>query len=420
MKDWEGDSHGNGKTKRDRSSVTQSGIIIIGAGIVGLATAWRLSQEQPGLGITVIEKEQEPGLHQTGHNSGVIHAGVYYTPGSLKARLCKEGAAETKSFCEANDIPFDTCGKLIVATEASELSRLDNLRQRSLQNGLDIRMIEQDELRELEPNVAGLRAILSPASGIVSYKRICLALRDLLIARGVAFQFDTAVTGIIETPDLVTVETTQGSFSAGLAIVCAGLQADRLADMSGLADDFRVIPFRGEYYRLSDRLNDVVSHLIYPVPDPSLPFLGVHLTKMIGGYTTVGPNAIFSFGRETYDRNGMVLTDTMRSVTFPGFWKLMARSIRPGLHELRGTLSRKVYLERCRRYCPSLTLEDLQPYAPGVRAQAVGRDGKMIDDFLIRQTARTVHVCNAPSPAATSAFPIGAEIASRVLEKLSN
>lgn len=399
--------------------MAQSDIIIIGAGIVGLATAWGLRKKQPGLRITIIEKEDQPGQHQTGHNSGVIHAGIYYAPGSLKSRLCKAGAQQTKQFCEENGINFDVCGKLIVATDPSELQALDNLRDRSQQNGLDIRMINQAELREIEPNVSGVSAILSPASGIVSYGRICLALRDLLKAQGVEFCFGATVRDLKEASDQVTVETTSGSFSAKLVVACAGLQADRIAAMSGLADDFRIIPFRGEYFRLADRAGSLVRHLIYPVPDPSLPFLGVHLTKMIGGYTTVGPNAVFSFGRETYDGNGIVLADTARSLAFPGFWKLMARSVKPGIHELRGTLSRKVYLERCRRYCPALTLEDLQPYAPGVRAQAVGRDGKMIDDFLIRHTLRTIHVCNAPSPAATSAFPIGAEIGERVLKQLT-
>ncbi|PWL18574.1 L-2-hydroxyglutarate oxidase [Falsochrobactrum shanghaiense] len=394
-------------------------IIVIGAGIVGLATTYYLRRTRPDLDIMVIEKENAPGLHQTGHNSGVIHAGIYYAPGSLKARLCKAGAEQTKGFCEENDIPFDECGKLIVATDEGELAALDNLRKRAETNGLGIRIIEAAEMAEIEPNINGVRAILSPASGIVDYGRICRVLRDRLAADGVEFHFGTQVSGIRERADAVTVQTTSGDFSASTLVACAGLQADRLADMSGLADDFRIIPFRGEYFRLSEQAGNLVSHLIYPVPDPSLPFLGVHLTKMIGGYTTVGPNAVFSFGRETYKGNGLDLADAMRSAAFPGFWKLMARSVRPGIHELRGTLSRRVYLERCRRYCPALTLADLQPYEPGIRAQAVDRHGKMIDDFLLRQTARTIHVCNAPSPAATSAFPIGAEIGSKILEKIS-
>mgnify|MGYP002072813561 CR=1 FL=1 len=379
-----------------------------------------MKRSRPELSVAIVEKELEPGKHQTGHNSGVIHAGIYYAPGSLKANLCKAGAAQTKLFCEENHIPFDVCGKLIVATDEKELPALDNLRQRSEQNGLDTRMVDKAELAEIEPNVAGVRAILSPASGIVNYGLICRVLRDRLSEQGVTFHFGAPVTGLRETSGEVTVETDKLSLTASLVVACAGLQADRIADMSGLADDFRIIPFRGEYFRLSEKAGNLVKHLIYPVPDPSLPFLGVHLTKMIGGYTTVGPNAVFSFGRETYDGNGIVLADTARSLAFPGFWKLMARSVKPGIHEMRGTLSRRVYLERCQRYCPSLAMDDLQAYPPGIRAQAVGRDGKMIDDFLIRQTARTVHVCNAPSPAATSAFPIGADIGGRILAKLAS
>lgn len=400
--------------------MARTDIIIIGAGIVGLATAAFLKRTRPELSIALIEKESLPGQHQTAHNSGVIHAGIYYAPGSLKARLCKAGAEQTRLFCDENNIPFDVCGKLIVATDDRELPALDTLRQRSEQNGLDFRMIEKAELAEIEPNVAGVRAILSPASGIVNYGLICRVLKDRLAEQGVAFHFDASVIGLRETAQEVTVETDKGSHTARIVVACAGLQADRIAAMSGLADDFRIIPFRGEYFRLSETANNLVKHLIYPVPDPSLPFLGVHLTKMIGGYTTVGPNAVFSFGRETYDGNGIVLSDTLRSITFPGFWKLMARSVKPGIHEMRGTLSRRVYLERCQRYCPSLTLADLQSYPPGIRAQAVNSDGKMIDDFLIRQTARTVHVCNAPSPAATSAFPIGAEIGDRILVKIAS
>ncbi|TKT78268.1 L-2-hydroxyglutarate oxidase [Aquamicrobium sp. LC103] len=400
--------------------MARSDIIVIGAGIVGLATTHYLKRARPGMRIVVLEKEDAPGKHQTGHNSGVIHAGIYYAPGSLKSRLCKAGADATKRFCQENGIPFDDCGKLIVATDDSELAALDNLRQRAETNGLDIRMVDAAEMTEIEPNVTGLRAILSPASGIVDYGQICRVLRDRLSAEGVEFRFGTSVTGLRETSGEVTVETDAGDIAGAMVVACCGLQADRIAEMSGLADDFRIIPFRGEYFRLSQTAGALVRHLIYPVPDPSLPFLGVHLTKMIGGYTTVGPNAVFSFGRETYERNGVAMADLARSLAFPGFWKLMSRSVRPGLHELHGTLSRRVYLERCRRYCPALTLDDLEAYPPGIRAQAVSRDGKMIDDFLLRQTARTIHVCNAPSPAATSAFPIGAEIGEQILQKISS
>ena len=393
--------------------------IIVGAGIVGLATAYHLHGARPGIRLLVIEKEDGPGQHQTGHNSGVIHAGVYYAPGSLKARLCTAGSARTRAFCAENGVAYDSCGKLIVATEPDELPRLEALMTRATANGLDLRMLDAAEMAEIEPKVAGLRAILSPDSGIVDYGEICRALKARLWAEGVDFRFGTKVTGLVEAAGEIRVETAGGDIAARVAIACAGLAADRIAALSGLADDFRVVPFRGEYFRLSPRAGDLVQRLIYPVPDPSLPFLGVHLTKMIGGYTTVGPNAVFSFGRETYDGNRFVARDAFDSLSFPGFWKLMARSLRPGLHELKGSLSRRAYLERCRRYCPELTLDDLEPHAPGIRAQAVGRDGKMIEDFLVRETPRTVHVCNAPSPAATSAFPIGEEIGAKVLAKLA-
>lgn len=398
----------------------KNSIVVIGAGIVGLAVANYLWRSQPDLKITVIEKEDEPGKHQTGHNSGVIHAGIYYAPGSLKARLCKAGAEATKRFCEENDIAFDLCGKLIVASDESEIPALMKLHERSTANGLSVRLVEVDELQEMEPNVVGSKAILSPASGIVDYGLVCRVLRARLAEKGVDFQFSTRVLDIKETATDITVETDKGAYSADQVVACCGLQADRIAAMSGLADDFRIIPFRGEYFKLSERASNLVSHLIYPVPDASLPFLGVHLTKMIGGYTTVGPNAVLSLGRETYARNGMDMRDFMSSLSFPGFWKLMVRSIKPGIHELQGTLSRKVYLERCQRYCPDLTLDDLEAYPPGIRAQAVNRDGKMIEDFLLRRTARAIHVCNAPSPAATSAFPIGEEIGKQVLEQLQH
>ncbi|MGU3576541.1 L-2-hydroxyglutarate oxidase [Brucellaceae bacterium C25G] len=394
-------------------------IVVIGAGIIGLATTYHLKKNRPDLKILVLEKENAPGLHQTGHNSGVIHAGIYYAPGSLKARLCKAGVQQTKQFCDENDISYDVCGKLIIATDDTELEKLENLRVRAETNQLDIRIVDANELKELEPNVTGVKAILSPASGIVDYGQICRVLRDKLIDQGVEFSFQTEVTDLIESSDEIAIKTTSGDFIAKMAVSCSGLQADRLAAMSGLADDFRIIPFRGEYYRLAEHTGNLVNHLIYPVPDPSLPFLGVHLTKMIGGYTTVGPNAVFSFGRETYERNEINFNDALRSFSFPGFWKLMLKSIKPGIHELQGTLFKSTYLERCRRYCPSLTLEDLQSYPSGIRAQAVGRDGKMIDDFLLRQSNRAIHVCNAPSPAATSAFPIGAELCQQILERQS-
>ncbi|AUQ52458.1 L-2-hydroxyglutarate oxidase LhgO (plasmid) [Phaeobacter inhibens] len=393
-------------------------VAIIGAGIVGLATAHFLHQSEPDRRIVVIDKEAGPGQHQTGHNSGVIHAGIYYAPGSLKAKLCTAGAKATKAFCDTHEIAYENCGKLIVATDTPELTALDELERRATQNGQIVQPVSREELAEREPMVRGVRALFSPASGIVDYGEICRVLHKTLEISGVDFLFGQAVTGLEERTNETLVATSGGELSTRLVVACAGLQADRIAALSGVGDDFRIIPFRGEYYRVADHSNVQVNHLIYPVPDPSLPFLGVHLTKMIGGYSTVGPNAMFSLGRETYSANRPVWRDLGRSLAFPGFWKLMARSLRPGLHELSGSLLKSVYLKRCQRYCPDLSLSDLEPYEPGIRAQAVDASGKMIDDFLLRETRRSIHVCNAPSPAATSAFPIGEEIGARVLKKL--
>ncbi len=395
-------------------------VVIIGAGIVGLTTAYALHKARPDVTIAVIEKSDKPGTHQTGHNSGVIHAGIYYAPGSLKARLCAEGSMATRLFCEEHEIAYNVCGKLIVATSDDELLRMQALKDRACANGLDIRQVSQGELVEIEPSIRGVGALMSPTSGIVNYADICYALHERLANDGVSFHFDSAVTQLDERSDSITVESDQGICRASQLIACAGLQADRIAALSELSDDFRIIPFRGEYYRVADTALTDVNHLIYPVPEPSLPFLGVHLTPMIGGYKTVGPSAMVSLGRETYESNRPHLRDMMTSARFPGFWKLMMRNARAGVHELHGSLSKSIYLRRCQKYCPDLTAEDLQPHPPGIRAQAVDARGNMIDDFLLRETPRTIHVCNAPSPAATSAFPIGEEIAVRSLAKLTN
>ncbi|MFQ5626159.1 MAG: L-2-hydroxyglutarate oxidase [Methyloligellaceae bacterium] len=391
--------------------------VIIGGGILGLATGYRLACERPSARLVIIEKEQGLARHQTGHNSGVIHAGVYYTPGSAKARLCKQGAERTVRFCERHEIAYERCGKLIVAASAEEVARLNGLEERVIANGLDYERISAGRLKEIEPNIAGEAALLVHATGIVDYSQICARLADLIGEAGGEIRLGARVTGIRETDAEITVETNTGGVTARTLIVCAGLQADRVAMMSGLDIDFRVLPFRGEYYQVSAARGELVKRLIYPVPDPSLPFLGVHLTRQIGGALTVGPNAVLSFGRETYGANFPVPQDMADMMSFPGFYKLMARFAAAGLYELRGSLSKRVYLDRCRKYCPSLALDDLEPMEPGIRAQNVSSDGKLIDDFLFLETARSLHVCNAPSPAATSALPIADEIVSRALRK---
>ncbi|MDA7948637.1 MAG: L-2-hydroxyglutarate oxidase [Hyphomicrobiaceae bacterium] len=390
---------------------------VIGGGILGLASAHRLLQERPGARLVVLEKEPGLARHQTGHNSGVIHAGVYYKPGSLKARLCKEGAERTIRFCEEHGIAYERCGKLIVATDAVEVERLKGLEERVIANGLDYERVPLERLKELEPNVAGQAALLVHATGIVDYAKICERLADDIRAAGGEIRLGETVQGIFERDNEITVETASDAFTSRTLVVCAGLQGDRLAMMSGIDIDFRVLPFRGEYYEVNRNRAELVKRLIYPVPDPSLPFLGVHLTRHIDGSLSVGPNAMLSLGRETYSGNFPVPEDMADMMRFPGFYKLMARFAAAGLYELRGSLSKSVYLERCRKYCPSLTLDDLEPKVPGIRAQTVSADGRLVDDFLFLETARSLHVCNAPSPAATSALPIADEIVSRALRK---
>ncbi len=390
---------------------------IIGGGVLGLATAYRLLQERPGARLVLIEKEHRLAHHQTGHNSGVIHAGVYYTPGSIKAKLCKEGAERTVAFCKSHGIKYERCGKLIIATDAEETVRLKGLEERVIANALEYENISADRLREIEPNVAGEAAMLIPATGIVNYTDICTSMADVIVEGGGEIRLGEAVTAIVESDAEIVVETSKGEATARTLIVCAGLQGDRMAMMAGIDIDFRVLPFRGEYYRVAAAQGELVKHLIYPVPNPALPFLGVHLTRIIDGSLTVGPNAILSMGRETYSGNFPVPQDMADMMSFPGFYKLMARFAAAGLYEMRGSLSKRVYLERCRKYCPSLQLEDLQPMEAGIRAQCVSSDGALMDDFLFLETARSLHMCNAPSPAATSALPIADEIISRALRK---
>lgn len=386
---------------------------IVGAGIVGLATAFALIGRNPKVKIVVLEKESTPGFHQTGHNSGVIHAGIYYVPGSLKAVLCRQGLDETKTFCNQYNIPYKECGKLIVATNAVELERIESLYERATANDLKLDKVSGSALREKEPNIVGLEALLSPETAIVDYKLVARRLSELLIAQGVEIGYGQTVREIIEDPNRVSVTTQSGRVDCEQLIVCGGLQSDRLAKLAGVNVDFRIVPFRGEYFRLRDDRNQIVNHLIYPAPDPELPFLGVHLTRMIGGYVTVGPNAVVGFAREGYDKWSLNVEDALDFALYPGFWKLIKKYRNHAVHELHGSLSRATYLKECQKYCPSLTLDDLQPYRAGIRAQAVTKDGVPIHDFMFKQTERMLHVCNAPSPAATSALPIGRLIADK-------
>ncbi|MFK7792094.1 MAG: L-2-hydroxyglutarate oxidase [Devosiaceae bacterium] len=391
--------------------------LVIGGGIVGLSTAMQLAKANPGATVRVLEKENQLAAHQTGHNSGVIHAGVYYAPGSLKAQFCRAGVDATIAFCTRHQIPFEQCGKLLVATTELELSRMDALEERCIANGLNPLRLSAEELKEREPNIIGLGALFVRVTGIVDYPAMARAMaRELEELRGVV-ELNCTVTGIAEGPDLVSVATTKGIFEANQLVVCGGLQADRLAKMAGLDVDFQIVPFRGEYYQLNARHNDIIKHLIYPIPDPSLPFLGVHLTRMIDGTVTVGPNAVLGFAREGYTKGSVDMGDVLSMIGFKGFWKVMGKNLKSGITEFRNSLSKARYLKLCQKYAPGLTLEDLEPYPAGIRAQAVMADGTLVHDFLIRKSARTLHVCNAPSPAATSSLPIGAHLVSLVAEQ---
>jgi L-2-hydroxyglutarate oxidase len=395
-------------------TATTADFAVLGAGIIGLATALRLQALHPAARVLVIEKEDAPARHQTGRNSGVIHAGVYYAPGSLKARFCREGVAATRAFCAEHGIATQTCGKLIVAADEGELPRMATLEARARQNGIEIERLTADESRRLEPNITTAGALLSPSTGIVDYGAVAQKMADLFAARGGRLMTGARVTGGADGA-AVRIETTAGPVEAGRAVVCAGLHADRMARLFGADSDFRVVPFRGEYYRIVNQPPDLVSRLIYPVPDPARPFLGVHLTKKLSGGFTVGPNAVLALAREGYDRPAFDLRDAADSLLWPGFWRLVARNARAALDEGAASLSRRLYLRKVQRYCPRVQLADLAPWRPGIRAQAVAPDGRLIDDFLFARGRNTLHVCNAPSPAATSAIPIAAHVADEVL-----
>ncbi|MFI7801254.1 L-2-hydroxyglutarate oxidase LhgO [Pseudomonas sp. DD1] len=387
---------------------------IIGGGIVGLATAMELLKRQPNASLVILEKEAVLAKHQTGHNSGVIHAGIYYAPGSLKAELCKRGAEATKQFCSEHGIKFEVCGKLLVASTALEVQRMEALYARSQLNGMKVERLDAEQLRAREPNIVGLGGLFLDATGIVDYRQVCETMAAVIRRNGGEICLEKTVTAIAEDTDKVTVSTHDGAWQARHLVVCAGLQSDRLATLAGIDIDHQIIPFRGEYFRLPASKNNIVNHLIYPIPDPELPFLGVHLTRMIDGSVTVGPNAVLGLGRENYKKFSVNWKDVAEYARFPGFWKTIWQNLGSGSVEMKNSLFKSGYLEQCRKYCPSLELDDLLPYEAGIRAQAVMRDGSLVHDFLFAQTPRMLHVCNAPSPAATSAIPIGEMIADRM------
>lgn len=378
-----------------------------------------IQRRWPSLRLLLVDKEAGPARHQSGHNSGVVHAGVYYAPGSLKARFCREGATATYAFCERHGLPYRRTGKLVVATDVPEEAALQQLVERCRQNGLEPRWLDRADLRRLEPAVEGRAAMLVSESGIVSYPRICTTLLAQFQAAGGEARFGSEVTALHEEAGSVRLRCGGAWIRADQVVVCGGLMSDRLARLQGLDVDYRIVPYRGEYYRLRPGLDSLVQRLVYPVPDPALPFLGVHLTPLIDGSVTVGPNAVQGWKREGYGRLNFSPVDTLSMLAWPGFWRASAHHLRHGLRETRNSLFKRAFLREVRRYCPRLGLADLAPHPAGIRAQAVLRDGRLLHDFLFEETPRSLHVCNAPSPAATSALPIARHICERLAPRLA-
>jgi (S)-2-hydroxyglutarate dehydrogenase len=385
-------------------------LAVIGGGIVGLSTAMQMTERFPGISVAVLEKEPALARHQTGRNSGVIHAGVYYQPGSLKAQFCREGVEATTRFCREQGIAYEQCGKLLVATEPVELLRMEALYERARANGIGVERLDKAEIAWREPRIRGLGGLFVKTTGIVDYAQVAKAMASVVAERGGAILTSSEVDHIEESPSGVRLDVGKDRIRARHVIAAAGLQADRIARLCGVDVDFRIVPFRGEYYRLGPDKDQIVNHLIYPIPDPELPFLGVHLTRMIGGYVTVGPNAVLAFAREGYGFGTVSLRDLREMAAFRGFRRVIRDNLKSGALEMANSLLKSRYLGLCRRYCPELELSDLSPYRAGVRAQAVLADGTMVHDFLIGETQRTIHVLNAPSPAATSSIPIGRHI----------
>ena len=395
-------------------------VAIIGAGIVGLATALRLLEQRPELSVVVLEKEATVASHQTGHNSGVLHAGLYYQPGSLKARLCREGKADLEAYSEAHAVPIEHTGKLVIALDESELGRFEALKERALANGVPgLEEVGPERIRELEPHAVGIKALWSPGTGIIDFLAVSRAFAHDIVERGATIETRREVESIQQRGDEMVVGTSRGDLVARRVIACAGLQADRVAAMTGDAGDDRprIVPFRGDYYTLKPEAQHLVKGLIYPVPDPSFPFLGVHLTKRIDGSVLAGPNAVLATAREGYGRLDISPRDLRDTLTYPGFRKLAGRFWRMGALEMWRDWNKRAFLADLRRFVPALSSSHLVFGPSGIRAQALSLDGSMVDDFMLGGSERVLHVFNAPSPAATSSLAIGRELAAEALER---
>lgn len=385
----------------------QAAVAIIGGGILGLATAYRLTERDPDRRVVILEKENGLAHHQTGHNSGVLHSGIYYKPGSLKAINCREGKKAMEEFCAAEGIDYEICGKVIVATNEAELPALQRIYERGQANGVRCALIDKEHLRELEPAAAGIKAIHVPESGIVNYKQVCQRMAARIEERGGKIFTNARVTAIHEHANETVVESLAGEWSVQHIVNCAGLHSDRVASMSGQKPDVKIVPFRGEYFKVKPQAEHVCRNLIYPVPDPSFPFLGVHFTRMIEGGVECGPNAVLAFAREGYHKTDFDLEDLMETLTYPGFLKLAAKYWRTGFGEMWRSINKAAFVRALQHLVPEIKADDLEAAPAGIRAQAIAPDGGMVDDFLIQESDRIINVCNAPSPAATSSLNIG-------------
>jgi (S)-2-hydroxyglutarate dehydrogenase len=394
-------------------------IIVIGGGIVGLATAYQLKKIRPALNLAVLEKENRVAAHQTGNNSGVIHSGLYYKPGSLKAINCIKGYKLLVDFCKKEDIPHEICGKIVVATDEVELPRLETLYERGIQNGLkNLKKLKKEELKEYEPHVNGIAGIYVPQTGIIDFKAVAEKYAEKIVEMGGEIFLSRKVLKIIQKGDTAVIETTLGDFETNLVINCAGLYSDKIARLTMPNLNVRIIPFRGEYYKIKESKHHLVKNLIYPVPDPAFPFLGVHYTRMIGGGIEAGPNAVFAMAREGYRKRDIHLLELFESLGWPGFQKVAFKYWRTGLGEYYRSFSKAAFTRALQKLIPEIQPNDLIPGGAGIRAQACDRNGMLLDDFLILQENHVINVCNAPSPAATSSLSIGEIVAEKVIARL--
>jgi (S)-2-hydroxyglutarate dehydrogenase len=390
--------------------------IVIGGGIVGLSVAWAILKKRPDIRVAVLEKEDGWARHQTGRNSGVIHSGIYYKPGSLKANLCREGNRRLVDFCKHHGIRYEVCGKVIVATKACELPLLENLYERGIANGLAVNKLSASEVNEFEPYVNCLAGIHVPSTGIVDFVAVCRKLAELIGSRGGELRLGTKVLGFHAKYGEGILETSVDTLAARWIINCTGLHSDRVANLAGAKPGARIVPFRGEYYELKPQRRGLVRNLIYPVPDPQFPFLGVHFTRMIDGSVHAGPNAVLSLKREGYHRTSFNLRDCLDTLTYDGFWRLAAKHARSGFEEMHRSFSKKAFVRSLQKLIPDVREDDLVSGEAGVRAQALRPDGSLVDDFLIVNSSRGIHVCNAPSPAATASLEIGRVVAEQIPE----